>query len=145
MSTEITLKPCPRCGRLPYKMLNGDGAFTPACACSKRELQAEIDCLKAELADAKESVAEAQQCYEFLDHQNNDLRNELAEAKKVPDGMRLVRTTDIVDAKHWLEKATMWNGQGWDYNPLHPMFYRPAIELLDAMINASPEYKEEGK
>ncbi len=46
MSTEITLKPCPRCGRLPYKMLNGDGAFTPACACSKRELQAEIDRLK---------------------------------------------------------------------------------------------------
>ncbi len=50
---ESKLKLCPRCGRLPYKMLNGDGAFTPACACSKRELQAEIDRLKAELAETK--------------------------------------------------------------------------------------------
>ena len=104
-------------------------------------LRAEVERLKAELAEAKELVSEAQQCYEFLDHQNNDLRNELAEAKKVPDGMSLVRTTDIIDAKHQLEKAMMWNGQGWDYNLLHPMFYRPAIELLNAMINASPEYK----
>ena len=62
------------------------------------------------------------------------LKAELAEAKKVPEGMSLVRLTDIVDAKHYLEKATEWNGQGWNYNLLHPMFYRPAIELLDEMM-----------
>ena len=99
---------CPRCGRLPYPVPGPGRSFTPKCSCSEREkeLQDEINRLKAELDDAK----------------------------KVPDGWKLVRTTDIVDAKHQLEKAMMWNGQGWDYNPLHPMFYRPAIELLDAML-----------
>ena len=65
------------------------------------QMVAEIDRLKAELTEAKESVAEAQQCYEFLDHQNNDLRNELAEAMQAGDAARALRIMNNAINEYW--------------------------------------------
>lgn len=33
-------------------------------------------------------------------------------------------------AAHQLEKARIWNGTDWHYNPLHPLHYRSALERL---------------
>ena len=106
-----------------------------------------VKCVNA-LKDLPDGALDVGWCYSGmqaytvgLENEVARLKSELAEAKKVPDGMSLVRLTDIVDAKHYLEKATEWNGKGWNYNLLHPMFYRPAIELLGEMIDAAPEYK----
>jgi len=39
-------------------------------------------------------------------------------------------------AAHQLEKARIWGGMDWHYNPLHPMNYRPALERLRDAVRA---------
>jgi len=36
----------------------------------------------------------------------------------------------VIDAAYTLGKARIWNGMGWTYNPLHPIFYTPMLEKL---------------
>ena len=36
----------------------------------------------------------------------------------------------VIDAAYTLEKARIWNGMGWTYNPLHPIHYAPMRERL---------------
>jgi len=38
-------------------------------------------------------------------------------------------------AAHQLEKARIWNGTDWHYNPLHPLHYRSALERLRDAIS----------
>lgn len=33
-------------------------------------------------------------------------------------------------AAHKLEGARIWNGMDWHYNPLHPIYYLPALKRL---------------
>ena len=37
----------------------------------------------------------------------------------------------LADAKHTLQKARIWNGTGWHYNPLHPLHYKPLLDELE--------------
>jgi hypothetical protein len=39
-------------------------------------------------------------------------------------------------AAHQLEKARIWGGMEWHYNPLHPMHYRSALERLRDVLRA---------
>lgn len=39
-------------------------------------------------------------------------------------------------AVHDMEKARVWNGMDWYYNPLHPLHYRSALENLRAALDA---------
>ena len=36
----------------------------------------------------------------------------------------------VIDAAYTLDKARIWNGMGWTYNPLHPIHYTPMRERL---------------
>ena len=36
----------------------------------------------------------------------------------------------VIDAAYTLDKARIWNGMGWTYNPLHPFHYTPMRERL---------------
>ena len=36
----------------------------------------------------------------------------------------------LVDTIYQLEKARIWNGMDWAYNPLHPIIYLPVLEKL---------------
>jgi len=36
----------------------------------------------------------------------------------------------VIDAAYTLDKARIWNGMGWTYNPLHPVHYTPMRERL---------------
>lgn len=38
----------------------------------------------------------------------------------------------VIDAAYTLEKARIWGGMGWHYNPLHPIHYTPMRERLQA-------------
>lgn len=42
----------------------------------------------------------------------------------------------IEDAAHQLEKARIWAGMEWHYNPLHPMHYLPALKRLRDALRA---------
>lgn len=44
--------------------------------------------------------------------------------------------TAAVYAVHQLEKARIWGGMGWQYNPLHPLHYRSALERLRDVLEA---------
>lgn len=39
-------------------------------------------------------------------------------------------------AAHQLERARIWNGMDWHYNPLHPLHYRSALERLRDVLRA---------
>lgn len=39
-------------------------------------------------------------------------------------------------AAHQLEKARIWNGGEWHYNPLHPLHYLSALERLRDVLRA---------
>lgn len=39
-------------------------------------------------------------------------------------------------AAHQLEKARIWGGTEWHYNPLHPLHYRSALERLRDVLRA---------
>ncbi len=48
---------------------------------------------------------------------------------------RIERLTDAISyAAHQLEQARIWNGMGWHYNPLSPMFYQPALQRLREVL-----------
>lgn len=36
----------------------------------------------------------------------------------------------VIDASYTLNKARIWGGMGWTYNPLHPVHYAPMRERL---------------
>jgi uncharacterized protein YciI len=36
----------------------------------------------------------------------------------------------VMDAAHTLDKARIWSGMGWTYNPLHPIHYRQMRDRL---------------
>lgn len=41
-----------------------------------------------------------------------------------------------LDALRAMQQARVWNGMGWTYNPLHPMFYTPIMNRIDAAERA---------
>jgi ParB-like chromosome segregation protein Spo0J len=43
----------------------------------------------------------------------------------------------LVDIAYRLEKARIWGGMEWKYNPLHPMHYLPARDKARAAIKAA--------
>ena len=40
----------------------------------------------------------------------------------------------LVDVSYTLEKARIWGGMDWHYNPLHPVHYLPARDKARAAI-----------
>lgn len=40
----------------------------------------------------------------------------------------------LVDVSYTLEKARIWGGMDWTYNPLHPVHYLPARDAARAAI-----------
>ena len=40
----------------------------------------------------------------------------------------------LVDVSYTLEKARIWGGMEWKYNPLHPVHYLPARDKARAAI-----------
>ena len=42
----------------------------------------------------------------------------------------------VMDAKHTLSQARIWNGMGWAYNPLHPVHYTQMRERLSNECDA---------
>jgi len=40
----------------------------------------------------------------------------------------------LVDVSYTLEKARIWGGMDWTYNPLHPVHYLPARDKASAAI-----------
>lgn len=40
----------------------------------------------------------------------------------------------LVDVSYTLEKARIWGGMDWTYNPLHPVHYLPARDKARAAI-----------
>ena len=42
--------------------------------------------------------------------------------------------TALVDVSYTLEKARIWGGMEWKYNPLHPVHYLPARDKARAAI-----------
>jgi hypothetical protein len=38
---------------------------------------------------------------------------------------------ELYDALYELDKAKIWGGTGWHYNPLPPRYYRKAVELIE--------------
>ena len=40
----------------------------------------------------------------------------------------------LYDALYELDKAKIWGGMGWQYNPLHPRYYRKAVELIESYL-----------
>jgi hypothetical protein len=66
----------------------------------------------------------------------------LTEASKIDDAeKKRMRTelsaalADIEYAVHEMEKARVWGGMDWHYNPLHPLHYRNALERLRNALN----------
>jgi hypothetical protein len=58
-----------------------------------------------------------------------ELHNEAADEIK--------RLRSVIEyAAHQLEKARIWNGAEWHYNPLHPLHYRSALERLRDVLRA---------
>jgi hypothetical protein len=43
----------------------------------------------------------------------------------------------LKDIAYQLEKARIWGGMDWHYNPLHPMHYLPARDKARAAIAAA--------
>ncbi len=39
-------------------------------------------------------------------------------------------------AVHQLEQSRVWNGHDWHYNPLHPLYYRRALDRLRDVLRA---------
>ena len=126
------MRPCPTCGlmtpEIMYKQRLEDDSHLFM-------MESEIRRLKAELAEAKESVAEAQQCYEFVDRQNNELRDKLAEARKVPEGWKLV-PVEPTDAMCSAGEDVAIIALGGD----RPLLVNEG-QIYCAMIDAAPEYK----
>lgn len=75
-----------------------------------------------------------------LERERDALRSELAEARtRITHLERLV-----IDACYTLEKARMWDGMDWYYNPLHPVHYKPMRDKLNdecAAIDAAMQWK----
>lgn len=69
----------------------------------------------------------------------------LAALRKAQDGDGLHREEvarlrqAIADAAYTLERARIWNGMGWTYNPLHSFHYLPLRDRLRKIL------EEQGK
>ena len=79
-------------------------------------VMAEIDRLRAQLVDITIE----------RDILRQDNSNHTAERERL--------RAALVDAEHALTKARIWGGMEWHDNPLHPMFYVPALEKLQAAL-----------
>ena len=56
----------------------------------------------------------------------------LASADTIESQAERIRVLEhlVIDAAYTLDKARIWNGMGWTYNPLHPVHYTPMRERL---------------
>jgi hypothetical protein len=50
----------------------------------------------------------------------------------------------LIDAKYQLEKARVWSGMVWSYNPLPSIHYLPVIEKIDFILS-TPSFEKEGE
>ena len=60
----------------------------------------------------------------------------LREALNIADGTLHRWRRAVGLAANRLEKARVWGGTEWHYNPLPPMFYRSAIDRLRDLLKA---------
>ena len=63
----------------------------------------------------------------FLDDQMQIEAADLIEAQA--ERIRVLEHL-VIDAAYTLDKARIWSGMGWTYNPLHPFHYTPMRERL---------------
>ena len=63
------------------------------------------------------------------DRELQSLRNLGNDAERAADEIAELRAA-VSFAAHQLEKARVWDGAHWHYNPLHPIIYRSALERL---------------
>lgn len=56
------------------------------------------------------------------------------EIKRLRGEVLLLRAT-MESAAYQLSKARIWGGMEWHYNPLHPMYYKPALERLREVLD----------
>lgn len=61
----------------------------------------------------------AQKMREYSDAENAALRERIKVLERL-----------VIDASYTLNKARIWGGMGWTYNPLHPVHYAPMLERL---------------
>lgn len=56
-----------------------------------------------------------------------------AEEQDLRDAVAILRDAAAA-AVYAMDRARIWGGMDWVYNPLHPMHYRPAaVKLRDAL------------
>ena len=41
----------------------------------------------------------------------------------------------LTDVAYQLTKARIWDGQRWAYNPLAPLFYKPVLKKVEALLH----------
>jgi hypothetical protein len=67
----------------------------------------------------------------MYDHVTADAIKEHAELR---ERIRVLERL-VIDAAYTLDKARIWNGMGWTYNPLHPVHYAQMRERLHNECN----------
>ena len=74
-------------------------------------------------------------CFLELIYEIDRLRVDLAKAQKKADDIHL----ELRIVKHQLEQARIWNGSGWDWNPLHGHLARKMWLRLDNLTRSNTE------
>ena len=83
---------------------------------------------------------EAQRLIAILENRRMDDEQEAKHDIEAAKELRRLETanaellTALVDVSYTLEKARIWGGMEWKYNPLHPVHYLPARDKARAAI-----------
>lgn len=86
------------------------------------------------------AAAELAELRRQLDCAINAADRAIEHARRVDAKEREALRMAVSHAVHQLEKARIWNGMEWHYNPLHPLHYRSALERLrDVLPNVGDE------
>ena len=71
-------------------------------------------------------------------HSKSRIAGELAardiEIERLRGEVMFLRAT-MEGATYQLSKARIWGGMEWHYNPLHPMYYKPALDRLREVLD----------
>lgn len=89
----------------------------------------EIERLRAELAEQCRLLGAGSEREARLMARVEELKREIERLRAA-----------IEYAAHQLEKARVWDGMGWHYNELRPLYYKPALDRLRAALAAKGEW-----